>query len=395
MLADVFFPDTVGGAGRVAYHLSTELSRTGHEVHMVTRNGDGMFPINEKKEFGLFIHRFFTPTQESIRMVVSEIKNSHVLCRRLSKKIRFDLICFHQSFVAVGPMLVGRFKNIPSVYYFNSPWHEEFSIKKKEDRSNTTIKNLLIAAWMKRVERQMMSRANKIVVLSRYMGKKARKIHPDSENKLVKIPGGVATDFFSVSGLSKAETKQCIGLPQDKTVFLTVRNLVPRMGIEALIEAFHQSHVLRKRGLLLVGGKGPLEENLKSLAANADLDGAIRFLGHIPDQDLTATYHGADFFVLPTRKLEGFGLVILEAMASGTPVLGTPVGAIPEIIGEFDKRLIFDGIHWQDMKMKLEDIILKPEEYDFDPKACRKFVEDHFSWKKTVEHFEREVMAVL
>ena len=73
MLADVFFPDTVGGAGRVAYHLSTELSRTGHEVHMVTRNGDGMFPINEKKEFGLFIHRFFTPTQESIRMVVSEI----------------------------------------------------------------------------------------------------------------------------------------------------------------------------------------------------------------------------------------------------------------------------------------------------------------------------------
>jgi glycosyltransferase involved in cell wall biosynthesis len=395
MLADVFFPDTVGGAGRVAYHLSTELSRKGHEVHIVTRDGDGMFPSNEKKELGLFIHRFFTPTKESIRMVISEIKNSHLLCRRLSKKIKFDLICFHQSFVAVGPMLMGCFKNIPSIYYFNSPWHEEFSIKKREDRSNTTIKNLFIASWMRRVESQMISRATKIVVLSRYMYKKARKIHPDSENKLVKIPGGVETDFFSLSDLSKAQMKQCIGLPQDKTVFLTVRNLVPRMGIEALIEAFHQSHVLRERGLLLIGGKGPLEEDLKSLAASADLDGVVRFLGRIPDQDLTVTYQGADFFVLPTRKLEGFGLVILEAMASGTPVLGTPVGAIPEIIGAFDKRLIFDGIHWQDMKTKLEDTILKPEEYDFDPKACRKFVEDNFTWQKMAEHFEREAIALV
>ena len=105
------------------------------------------------------------------------------------------------------------------------------------------------------------------------------------------------------------------------------------MGIDNLIEAFHRSKILRQKGLLLIGGKGLLEDRLKSMVENYDLHGSIRFLGHIPEIDLPQKYQAADFFVLPTRNLEGFGLVILEAMASGTPVLGTPVGAIPEVIG--------------------------------------------------------------
>ena len=98
--------------------------------------------------------------------------------------------------------------------------------------------------------------------------------------------------------------------------------------------------------------------------------------------------------VLPTQKLEGFGLVILEAMACGTPVLGTPVGAIPEIIGSFDKRLMFDGTGWEDLKRKMEEVIEGPDRYDFKPEVCRKFVEDNFNWKDiciTMEKILEEV----
>ena len=81
-------------------------------------------------------------------------------------------------------------------------------------------------------------------------------------------------------------------------------------------------------------------------------------------------------------------------MACGTPVLGTPIGAIPETVGLFDKNLLFEGVRSEDMKTKLEDVINRPEQYRFDPHVCRKFVEERFSWEKMADAFEREVMSL-
>jgi glycosyltransferase involved in cell wall biosynthesis len=162
------------------------------------------------------------------------------------------------------------------------------------------------------------------------------------------------------------------------------------MGLETLIESFNQSSVLREKGLLLIGGRGFLEDRLKAQVESANLQDAVRFLGYIAEKDLPLFYQASDFFVLPTRELEGFGLVNLEAMASGTPVLGTPVGGIPEVIGLFDKRLIFGGTDWQDMRNKLEEVIERPDIFRFEPQDCRAFVESNFSWKKAADSFEQE-----
>ena len=125
-----------------------------------------------------------------------------------------------------------------------------------------------------------------------------------------------------------------------------------------------------------------------------NLKESIRLLGHIPDGDLPGLYQAADFFILPTEKLEGFGLVILEAMASGTPVIGTPVGAIPEVIGSFDSRLIFDGTSWEDLKKKMEEVIEQPDRYYFAPETCRRFVEENYSWKMVAEDFEKVAIGL-
>ncbi|MBW1862534.1 MAG: glycosyltransferase, partial [Deltaproteobacteria bacterium] len=77
MLADVFFPDTIGGAGRVIYHLGLELSEKGHEVHIITRNTDGKLPSHQQLNTNLFVHRFFSPQKTSLGLFFSEIKNSY------------------------------------------------------------------------------------------------------------------------------------------------------------------------------------------------------------------------------------------------------------------------------------------------------------------------------
>ena len=71
-------------------------------------------------------------------------------------------------------------------------------------------------------------------------------------------------------------------------------------------------------------------------SAQLGLDKHVTFLGFVPDADLPRYYQAADVFVLPTRELEGFGLVTAEALACGTPVLGTPVGATPELLEPLD-----------------------------------------------------------
>lgn len=390
MLADVFFPDTVGGAGRVVYHLALELSRKGHHIHIVTRNDDGKWSSHQELSHNLIVHRFFSPSKESLGLFLRETRNSRLLAKKLARKVKFDLVSTHQSLVAIGPLLLRDFKQIPLIHYFHSPWHEEFLVKKREDTGKPGRKNKVVALLMRRIEGRILLRADRIIVLSVHMRDKAVEIHNYPKDRMVKIPGGVDLDHYRLPNGGKEAAKEFANLPKNKTVFLTVRNLVPRMGLENLIESFNQSRVLRNKGLLLIGGRGFLEELLKSKVESSSLQDTVHFLGHVPEEDLPLFYQASDFFILPTRELEGFGLVILEAMASGTPVLGTSVGGIPEVIGLFDKRLLFDGTGWQDMRNKLEEVIEKPNTYKFDPQDCRAFVEENFSWKKMADAFEQE-----
>ena len=395
MLADVFFPDTIGGAGRVAYHLSLELSRKGHCVHVITRNRGGGLQSYEKLNKNFYIHRFFTPYRESVSFIISEIKNSYFLSKKLRASINFDLACIHQSLAAIGPFFSGVTKGIPIFYNYYSPWNEEFLIKKADIQGKTTQVVRLFALIMKWIEKRILFRSGRVFPNSQFMSNKVIENHHYPGKRVIVNPGGIELGRFHLPEGGKIAAKAKIELPQDKIIFLTLRNLVPRMGLENLIKAFHRSKLLQRKSLLLIGGRGFMEARLKGMTADFHLENSIRFMGHVPDGDLPTLYQAADFFVLPTSKLEGFGLVILEALASGTPVLGTPVGAIPEILGGFDKKLIFNGTGRKEIQEKLEQVLRVPEKYSFAPQTCRAFVESRFSWAKVANRFESEAFRAL
>jgi glycosyltransferase involved in cell wall biosynthesis len=392
ILADVFFPDTIGGAGRVAYHLSHELAVRRHVIHVLSRDPDGDLPSYQMLEPNLFVHRFLTPSKESLGLLVNETKNSFTTAKELNSHNHYDCICAHQSLATIGPLLCRKLRHLPVAFFFHSPWHEEYLVKKSPQEG---LFEKFVASCMKWVERQVLTKASKIFVLSRYMERRLRILHKIPEVKIVIIPGGVDLERFTLPEKGKAKAKELLANPSDRTVFLTIRNLVPRMGLENLIEAFKASYTLREKGLLFIGGEGFLKESLRALVEKHGLEKSVHFLGRIPEEDLPLYYQAADFFLLPTRELEGFGLVILEAMASGTPVLGTPIGAIPETISLFSRNLLFGGTRHEDIRTKLEDVVQHPEKYRFDAESCRRFVEERYSWKKMAAAFEEQMIRLV
>ena len=143
---------------------------------------------------------------------------------------------------------------------------------------------------------------------------------------------------------------------------------------------------------LVIGGKGPLGNRLIALARSFGIEHNVHFTGFISEDQLPLYYQMADFFVLPTKELEGFGLVTLEAMASGLPVLGTPVGGTKEIIGNFDSGFLFKGIDpnsiWELIMEKYKLIKHNPQKWNQISYQCRNFVEHNYSWEKNIDAFE-------
>ena len=123
-----------------------------------------------------------------------------------------------------------------------------------------------------------------------------------------------------------------------------------RKNTVRLVQAYAQSHASKERPLVLVGAMSYRGEETLEAVRQCGLSKQVQLLGYVPDEDLPALYAGAGCFVFPTLY-EGFGMPILEAMASGTPVLTSTTGAAPEIsdglavhVNPYDVEAIADGI---------------------------------------------------
>ncbi len=92
--------------------------------------------------------------------------------------------------------------------------------------------------------------------------------------------------------------------------------------------------------MLVVAGTGELAGELTRLADRLRVAERVRFLGRVSDAELVDWYRRATLVVVPTARLEGFGLSTAEALACGTPVIGTPAGATPELLAPLDPGLI-------------------------------------------------------
>lgn len=118
----------------------------------------------------------------------------------------------------------------------------------------------------------------------------------------------------------------------DAPYLLTVGTVQPRKNYQMLIRAFAPIAAAWPHHLYIAGGKGWLYEAMLEEVARQGLEGRVRFLGFVADEDLPALYSGADLFLFPSLY-EGFGLPLLEAMQCGVPVITSDASSLPEVVG--------------------------------------------------------------
>jgi glycosyltransferase involved in cell wall biosynthesis len=130
-----------------------------------------------------------------------------------------------------------------------------------------------------------------------------------------------------------ARVRSAYGLPGEFILFLG--SLEPRKNLVRLISAYARlPHALRREvHLVIAGGAGWLNENVKRAAIEHGVTDWVHFVGYIPDEDLSALYSLATVFAYPSLA-EGFGLPILDAMQCGVPVLTSNVSSLPEVTGD-------------------------------------------------------------
>jgi glycosyltransferase involved in cell wall biosynthesis len=351
-----WFPEQAGGLNRVYHELVRSLPEAGVDVSGVV-TGSG---LSDRE------------SQGRIRSVVS----SDVGLRRRWKAIRSgvaeaiqqqkpDLVAAHFA-VYTWPAL-RAIGDIPLVVHFHGPWAAE-GRREGAGRFATAIKTLL--------ERRVYRRAARLIVLSQAFKDVLCHSYGVDASRVDIVPGGVDCKRYDVA-LSRDQARAKLHWPADRHILLAVRRLVHRMGLEDLITATTELRRKHPDLLIFIAGKGPIAPLLQQHIDDAGLADHVKLLGYVSDADLPVAYAAADISVVPTVALEGFGLIAIESLAAGTPVIVTPVGGLPEVVRGLSTSLITDGTGPHALVRAIGAALADPSRLPT-REACKQYTREHF-----------------
>jgi glycosyltransferase involved in cell wall biosynthesis len=311
---------------------------------------------------GYVVKAYASPLESRIE----KLRKLKVLSRERFRIRDFAFISHHAS---VSSVLVRQLREIPHIVHFQGPWAEEALIEGAPRWK----------AWLqRRAERRAYRSADRIITLSQAFADLVIARYGVDSDRVRVVPGGIDSAKAD-PGMSRGEAREKLGWPTDRPILLCVRRLVRRVGIDVLIEAATEIVRHHPDVLILIGGTGPLRQELESRIKDLDLEDHVRLLGFVPDNDLPIAYAAADYSVVPTQSLEGFGLVTIESMAAGTPSIVTPVGSLPEIAGPLNKDLVLRGHHKNDIVVGVT-AILGGEIKAPSASCCRRYVRENYDW---------------
>jgi glycogen(starch) synthase len=317
-------PVIEGGLGRHVRNLSEHLVREGVEVHVLTRGG-GQLPRSEERH-GVFVHRVVEPpfpkdVNAFVRWVEAMNGDMRELGVELCEQFEFDLVHSHDWLVAGAASVVARRISKPwvtTVHATEFGRHQGWVDKHPQSHIHAA-------------ERKMVRRADHVITCSHYMRRHVASVFGVPLERVTAIQNGIdPADLEPQRPVDVESLRAGFASPSDRLVLLVGR-LVYEKGFHLALDAL--APVIRELGdvRFVVAGTGTAEAELKRQARRLGLMRYGTFLGWVGDDMLHSLYRVADLCIVPSIY-EPFGLVALEAMASGCLCVVADTGGLREVV---------------------------------------------------------------
>ena len=341
--AHAWYGDMIGGTFRLASEFAEHLAGAGYDVIYVCCDVDPGRRLPARQVVnGVDVRRYAQPSGgRHVGRAVRHVARSRRLVRGLLRERPIAALSGHSPLQFLGAGLALRKSGAFCNYTVHSPFDDELLCSVRSGRP--ALGTRARAATARLVDRANVYFANRVQTDSRFtLETMERKHGPGMAGKGVAAPGWVDVQAFQHT-LDRCTIRRRLGgaWATDEPIFFTLRRLEMRMGLDLVVRAAAR---LREgpRFRVLIGGSGPLHEELSQLAVQQGVQDRVHLLGRLPDVMVPLAYGAADCFVLPTRALECFGLIVLEAFAAGKPVIAASTAAIPELVARQGEQWMFE-----------------------------------------------------
>jgi L-malate glycosyltransferase len=367
LLVNYEFPPIGGGAGRGTYHLARQLAKAGHQIDVLTSRLKGQ--PSQAVEEGYTVYRVFSWRKGihdcGFRGALSFVFSAIPRFLTLTKRNQYD--CIHYYFglpTGLLSLLPGKHSRIPylvSLRGSDVPGYDPFNKRLQ-----------LFHKLLTPITRVIWKRAHAVVALSNNFKSLAEQ---SLNRKFGVIPNGVETSDFPY------EARRSVKGPLK---LICVARLIERKGIQHIFQAIKR---LKGKDIqLTVVGEGSFHNTLVELAEHLAIADRVDFAGFCTSKEVAEKLARHDAFVLPSMA-ESFGMVFVEAMSSGLPIIATRIGGIPDIISEQNGTLI-ESENVTELTDAIEHYYEHREQLSEIGARNRRKVEEEFSWTRVAERYE-------
>ncbi len=365
-----WFPEQSGGLNRYFHGLLQHLPAAGVQVSGLVAGSDQVATSSEGTVTA------FAPSKSRLP---ARWRGARHHFRQLFARKPTSLVVSH--FALYTAPCLDLFPRDQFVVHFHGPWAEE---------SRAEGASALIIAAKRKLEQSVYRRAARFIVLSEAFGRVLTEQHGIDPSRIRVIPGGVDSARFSVPE-TRAEARARLDWPANRPILFVVRRLVRRMGLENLIDGIRHARAVVPDLLVLIAGSGPLARELEERCVVQGVERNVRLLGYLHDDLLPLAYRAADLSIVPSVSLEGFGLIVAESLAAGTPVLVTDVGGLPETLEALSPQCVIHERGPAALGGAIADAFRGATALP-SAEACSRHARERFDWQQVVRRV-RETYA--